>query len=256
MNTSHLHTAARDGFAKEASTYASGRPDYPAELAGWLTGSLQLGPGRSVADVGAGTGKFCKLLVKTGANVLAIEPVKEMREQAQAIAGVTALDGQAQQMPVADASLDAIVCAQAFHWFAGTDTLDEFARTLKPGGRLGLVWNVRDESVDWVARITQIITPYEGDAPRFYKGDWRRPFPHPQFGALEQTSLPYQHAGPPAQVIIDRFMSVSFLAALPQGDRQVVRGQLLDLIATHPDLRGRETVSFPYQTLAFSCARL
>jgi SAM-dependent methyltransferase len=235
--------------------YSRGRPEYPPELGHWLTGTLGLAPGQRVADVGAGTGKFTKLLLPTGAETLAIEPVDEMRAQAASLPGVRALAGTAQSIPVPDQALDAIVCAQAFHWFASSAVLDEFARALKVGGRLGLVWNVRDESVDWVAQITRLITPFEGDAPRFYKGDWRKPFPHPKFSPLQQASFPWEHVGPPGQVIIDRFMSVSFIAVLPDAQRHQVQSQLEELIATHPDLRGRTEVHFPYRTLAFHCVR-
>jgi SAM-dependent methyltransferase len=250
-----IHDAALQGFSREAGTYGRGRPEYPAELAQWLTGTLHLGAGRTVADVGAGTGKFTRLVAATGARTIAVEPVAAMRAQLAALSGVQALDGTAQALPLPAASLDAIVCAQAFHWFARTEVLDEFARALRPGGVLGLVWNVRDESVDWVAAITRIITPYEGDAPRFYKGDWRRPFPHPAFGELAQAPFAYEHVGPPQQVIIDRFMSVSFIAALPPAQQATVRGELEALIASHPALRGQPVVRFPYSTLAFHCTR-
>jgi SAM-dependent methyltransferase len=130
-----------------------------------------------VADVGAGTGKFTPLLAATGADVIAIEPVDAMRAQIVARQPtVRALPGTAQALGLPGASLDAIVCAQAFHWFADRAALDEFARVLKPGARLGLVWNVRDESVDWVAALTRIMTPYEGDAPRFTRAAGARFF--------------------------------------------------------------------------------
>ena len=257
MSTSDdLHSAARLGFATAAGAYGRGRPEYPAQMAGWLVDTLGLGEGKRVADVGAGTGKFTRLLVPTGAQVLAVEPVAQMRDAIGALPGVTALDATAQALPLPDASLDAIVCAQAFHWFASSAALDEFARVLKPGGRLGLVWNVRDESVDWVRRITALITPFEGDAPRFYKGDWRKPFPHPAFTPLREASFAYEHVGPPDEVVIDRFMSVSFIAALAQPARDEVRRQLRQLVDTHPDLRGRDVVRFPYRTLAFDCERI
>jgi len=254
-HASDIHSAALQGFTKEAATYGRGRPEYPPELAGWLEQTLRLGPGRTAADVGAGTGKFTKLVAATGARTLAIEPVAAMREQAAMLPGVQALDGTAQALPLAAASLDAIVCAQAFHWFARREVLDEFARALRPGGLLGLVWNVRDESVDWVAEITRLITPYEGDAPRFYKADWRKPFPHPAFTPLQQARFAYEHVGPASQVIIDRFMSVSFIAALGPQDRAKIRGDLEHLVATHPQLRRQAVLRFPYYTLAFHCMR-
>jgi SAM-dependent methyltransferase len=254
-HTAAIHDAALQGFSREAAAYGRGRPEYPGALGGWLSGTLQLAPGRTVADVGAGTGKFTRLVAATGARTIAVEPVAAMRAQLESLPGVQAVEGTAQALPLPDGSLDAIVCAQAFHWFAHAEVLDEFARVLRPGGRLGLVWNVRDESVDWVAAITRIITPYEGDAPRFYKGDWRRPFPHPAFGELAEARFAYEHVGPPQQVIIDRFMSVSFIAAQPQELQAKVRGELEALVATHPALRGQPVLRFPYATRAFHAAR-
>lgn len=252
-----LHPAAQQGFEKEAQAYARGRPDYPQALSDWLQSPVGAGPGRQVADVGAGTGKFTALLARTGAQVTAVEPVDAMRAQIAALQldGVRALPGTAQALPFADGALDAVVCAQAFHWFASREALDEFHRVLRPGGRLALVWNVRDESVDWVAALTAIITPHEGDAPRFHKGDWRHAFPHPGFGPLLEERFAHAHAGPPQQVIVDRFMSVSFIAALPEVQRDAVRRDIETLVATHPALRGRDTVRFPYTTLAFHCVR-
>lgn len=252
-----LHEAAQQGFSQAAQTYAQGRPDYPTELLPWLQHALGLAPGREVLDLGAGTGKFTRLLTRTGALVTAVEPVAEMRDQlAATLSGVSVLGGTAEAMPLPDASVDAVVCAQAFHWFANEAALQEIHRVLRPGGCLGLVWNVRDESVDWVARLTALITPYEGDAPRFYKGDWRKPFTGRWFSPPALSRFSYQHVGPPAQVIVDRFMSVSFIAALPPAAQEGVRQQLQALVDRHPALCGQATVAFPYQTEAYVCRRL
>ncbi|QTD47312.1 class I SAM-dependent methyltransferase [Ottowia testudinis] len=250
-----VHAAAQKGFTNQAGAYARGRPEYPAALDGWLRDALRLGPGRHAVDVGAGTGKFAPRLLVTGAGVVAVEPVDAMRARITPHARLRVQPGTAEATGLTTASQDAIVCAQAFHWFSSRAALDEFARVLKPGGRLGLVWNVRDESVDWVTELTRIVSPHEGDAPRFWKQNWREAFPHPAFGPLHETVFEHEHVGPPAQVIVDRFMSVSFIAALPAGEQAVVRAQIENLIATHPALRGRATVRLPYQTLAFVCVR-
>lgn len=252
-----IHHAAAQGFSTQADTYARGRPDYPAELGNWLRGTLGLAPGKTVVDLGAGTGKFTSLLVPSGASVVAVEPVDAMRAQLAAkLPDVRALPGSAESMPLPDASVDAVVCAQAFHWFANTAAMREIHRVLKPGGRLGLIWNVRDESVPWVAQLTEIMTPYEGDAPRFYKGDWKKVFPAEGFGPLGLTRFPYTHTGAPEQVIVDRVMSVSFIASLPQPEQDDVRARLHAVIASAPALQGRDEVSFPYSTEAYCCERL
>ena len=252
-----VHSVAQLGFSREAQTYARGRPEYPATLLPWLTDDLGVAPGNVVVDLGAGTGKFTKLLVQTGADVIAVEPVEAMRAQlASGLPGVQYLAGRAEAIPLATASADALVCAQAFHWFANAAALAEIHRVLRPGGRLGLVWNVRDESVDWVAAITKIITPYEGDVPRFWNGAWRHPFSGQYFTDLEQSSFAYQHDGTAQEVILDRFLSVSFIAALPAQEKANVANQLRALIVSHPALRERDAISFPYRTDAYLCTRV
>jgi SAM-dependent methyltransferase len=253
---SDLHSTARQGFSTAALSYERGRPGYPDELLPWLRQTLRLGPQSTAVDLGAGTGKFTPLLLRTGARVIAIEPVEAMRSQLQAnLAGLTALDGTAQCMPLEEACADAVVCAQAFHWFANREALREIHRVLRPGGILGLVWNVRDESVDWVAAISAIMAPYEGDAPRFHSGQWRRLFPNGLFSQPQEFPLSHRHSGSAQQVIMDRFLSVSFIAALPAAQRADVAARLSALIATHPQLKGRAVIEVPYQTRAFSCER-
>jgi SAM-dependent methyltransferase len=252
-----VHSNASTGFGNAAQTYTRGRPDYPPELLIWLRQVLALGIGKTAIDLGAGTGKFTKLLLQTGATVIAVEPIEAMRaELAVALPDVNCITGTAQAMNLPDTIGDAVLCAQAFHWFATGAALAEIHRVLKPGGKRGLVWNVRDESVGWVAAITKIIAPYEGDTPRYYKNEWRRPFQGALFSELRETCFPYQHIGTPQQVIVDRFLSVSFIAALPNSERSKVRQQLVDLIASHPALKGRDTIAFPYQTHAYCCDRV
>lgn len=252
-----VHTSAQQGFSTQAVTYAQGRPDYPRQLTGWLADTLHIDALSSVIDLGAGTGKFTRLLSTLAPTLIAVEPVAAMGAQlTKLLPDVRLVNGTAESIPLPAASADAVVCAQAFHWFSTEAALAEIHRVLKPGGRLGLVWNVRDESVDWVAAITDIITPYEGDTPRFHTGRWREAFTGEYFSEPEMTCFPYSHVGSPQEVIMDRFLSVSFIAALPEASKAVVTAQLQALIDTHPSLKGRDTVAFPYQTQAYVCHRL
>jgi ubiquinone/menaquinone biosynthesis C-methylase UbiE len=251
-----VHHAAQQGFSSCAATYSRGRPDYPPELVTWLRQTLELAPGKKALDLGAGTGKFTRLLLHTGADIVAVEPIDAMCAQLlQDVPGVAALAASAQSMPLAKESLDVVVCAQAFHWFASLDPLREIGRVLKAGGKLGLVWNVRDESVDWVAAITRITAPYQGDTPRFHSGEWRQLFPSPQFTELEETAVRYRQLGSAQQVIVDRTMSVSFIAALPDAERAQVTARLNELIASRPELNGRGSIGFPYLTRAYRSTR-
>lgn len=219
--------------------------------------ALAVGKNSKVVDLGAGTGKFTKRICELSDHVIAVEPVAAMRETLQRnLPQVEALEGNALDIPLPNESVDAIICSQSFHWFASAEAVNEIARVLRPGGKLGLIWNVRDENVDWVAAITKLITPYEGDAPRYYKGDWKKIFPSPHFSPLENQSFAQSHKGPAEEVIINRFLSVSFIAAQPEAVQAKIAGQLRDLVATHPLLKGKEQLSFPYVTEAFSATRL
>ena len=248
----HIHHAAADGYKTGADTYVRGRPDYPPQVADWLTGTLGLNADKTVIDLGAGTGKFTGRLVATGAQVIAVEPVPEMLEKlSAAFPDVLAVSGTAADLPLPNASVDVVVCAQAFHWFASPEALSEIARVLKPGGKLGLVWNLRDTAVSWVPKLDAIVNALEGDTPRYYTGAWRQAFPHKAFGPLQARHFPHEHTGSPEDVIFNRVRSTSFIAALPQAQRDTVDAQMRALIESEPALKGKDVITVPYVTAAF-----
>jgi len=252
-----VHPFAAEGFARGADVYVRGRPDFPPAVRAWLRDDLHLNERSIALELGAGTGKFTARLLESGARVIAVDPVEQMLAQLKRnTAGATALRGTAERIPLADCAVDAVVCAQAFHWFATAAALAEIRRVLKPGGVLGLIWNVRDQSVDWVAKLTTLIAPYEGNAPRYDGGEWRSVFPAQGFGPLHETRFQHAHTGDPERVIVDRIASISFIAALPPDERQRLLERVRALIAATPPLAGRDEVSFPYATMAYHCVRL
>lgn len=247
-----IHHMAADGYTTAADNYVRGRPDYPPEIADWLRDALGLNTGKTVVDLGAGTGKFTPYLIKTGAKVIAVEPVAEMLAKlAAAIPDIQGLLGTAASIPLPDASVDAVVCAQSFHWFATTAALAEIQRILKPGGKLGLIWNMRDARVGWVARLDQIVNRVEGDTPRYYTGAWRKVFPFQDFGPLHEAHFSLGHTGTLENVIANRVRSTSFIAALSAQERADIDHQVKTLIASEPELNGKEVVTVPYETAAF-----
>jgi SAM-dependent methyltransferase len=251
-----IHPLAEKGFRAGAATYVEGRPDYPPEIENWLICDLGLSEGKTALDLAAGTGKFSPRLLATGATVIAVDPVQAMLDQLiRQYPQIDARIGSAQHIPLGDASLDAVVCAQSFHWFSTAEALQEIRRVLKPGGSLGLVWNVRDDTVPWVAALTPIMKPFEGNAPRFHSQKWRDLFPAPGFTELIEKRFSNSHIGPPEKVIVDRILSVSFMAALPIEDRERVTSQLREVIAAYPELAGKAEVTFPYETLACVCTK-
>jgi SAM-dependent methyltransferase len=253
-----IHPLARTGFGLAAAEYERSRPGYPAAAVEWLAARLGITDSSTVLDVGAGTGKLTRAVVPTGAKVLALEPVEAMRQHlAAALPDVEILDrGTAEEVPLPDGSVDAVVCAQAFHWFRGAEALAEFHRVLREGGGLGLLWNNRDESMGWVAELTRIIDPYESGVPRERYGLWRRAFDETTFfGPIERAEFRHEQSGDVGWVL-DRVGSMSFIASLPAETREDVFGQIRRLLETHPNTAGREEVTLPYRTEVFACRRL
>ncbi len=245
-----VHQAAQSGFSRASATYVSGRPGYPEMVDSWLRDTLGMCSNKLAVDLGAGTGKFTAHLVRTGADIIAVEPVQPMLDELRrSHPSVCAKQGSASRIPLDDVSADAIFCAQAFHWFASTEALDEIRRVLKPGGILGLIWNLRDETVDWVAALSRIMVPYGEGTPRFHEGQWRSLFPAEGFAELQEAEFEHLHRGHFDSVVVDRIMSVSFIAALPPGQRAEVERRIRRLVNAYPDLSDQSDVRFPYRTL-------
>lgn len=247
-----MHRAAEQGFAQAADDYVRGRPGYPPEVRDWLTGTLGLGTGTTVLDLGAGTGKFTTLLAATGARVIAVEPVAQMREKlVRAAPDVLALNGTAEAIPLEDASVDAVVSATAFHWFATRAALAEMHRVLRPGGVLGLVWNVRDTRVEWVARLDTIVESRVEGSPRFHTGEWRRAFPFDGFTPLEERRVAHAHTGPVDDVIVNRVRSSSVMSGMAPQEWAAVERTLRRLVEEELGLGGNAVVAMPYVTAMY-----
>ena len=137
-------------FGSAAGDYVAGRPGYLPDAVAWLLADVT-GP---VADVGAGTGKLTAEIASQGHDVTAVDPDPSMLEALRAtVPGVDTHAGQAESLPFADGSLGAVTFAQAWHWVDVPTASAEVGRVLRPGGVLGLIWNIRDESVTWVAEL-------------------------------------------------------------------------------------------------------
>jgi SAM-dependent methyltransferase len=253
MSIDHV---ASSGFEAGAGAYERARPGYPSGAVAWLLDRLKITPSSAVLDLGAGTGKLTQSLVPTGARVVAVEPVDAMRSQLAAhLPSVATVAGTAEAIPLATGSVDAVVVAQAFHWFDATRALDEIHRVVRPWGGLGLVWNARDLSVDWVAEMARIVDAY-GDAIRRYETEaWRAAFPAPGFGPLDERRFPNVQEITPAG-IVERAASTSFIARLPENERMKVLDGVRELIASHPQTKGRKMIAFPHETRVYCCDRM
>jgi SAM-dependent methyltransferase len=252
-----VHELATIGFGRAVDEYERARPGYPPEGVAWLVDRLEIDGSETVLDLAAGTGKLTRQLIPTGASIVAVEPVAEMRARLELeLPGVDVLDGTAEEIPLPDSAVDAVAVGQAFHWFASERALTEIHRVLRPGRRLGLIWNARDESVDWVARLSEIIEPHRGDVPRYVSRRWERAFATTTlFGPLEERQFSFAHELD-GETLVARVASISFVAALPAEQRERVLSDVRELAAAHPELRGKATFPLPYRTAVFVTARV
>lgn len=246
------------GFDRAAAAYERGRPDYPLSAVRHLARVLGLGPSRTVIDLASGTGKFTRALAPLGAARVAVEPTVGMRAVFERVVpDVLVLDGTAEKMPLPDGFADAVVSAQAFHWFRTRPALQEIRRVLRPGGGLGLVWNTRDDSVDWSRRLSEILEargrsamPWRERTSGSYWTTVLRPAFSPNgsgFSPLRYRVFRHFQDGTPA-LFVDRAMSVSMIAILPPAERREVAREVRELLATEPETRGRSRIRLPYRT--------
>jgi ubiquinone/menaquinone biosynthesis C-methylase UbiE len=160
-----LHPRARE-FAKAASVYEGARPAFPDAAIDWLVEQLRITSATRLLDLAAGTGRSTRPLFAHTRRIVAVEPVSEMRELLQtALPEIEVLDGTAEQIPLPDASVGAVVVAQAFHWFDAEPALAEISRVLEPEGRLGLVWHSPDRADPLQREFRAIVEQKRQGAP-------------------------------------------------------------------------------------------
>lgn len=244
-----IATAAK-GFAKRVPEYEAGRPEYPDAL----LDDLPLAEARVVLDLGAGTGKFTKILAARIAEsrgphtprLFAVEPVREMADRlAERGLAVELRAGSAEAIPLPDGSVDLVCCAQSFHWFDYEPASAEIDRVLAPDGYLALIWNLRDERVPWVAALTRLFDRHAGGTRRYGTGAWRRILEDPRFRLERMTRHGFSYRMGRGG-LYDRVFSTSFIAAMPPAEQAAVREEVDRLMTGHPEILASGMVEFPY----------
>ncbi|MBS2966066.1 methyltransferase domain-containing protein [Actinocrinis puniceicyclus] len=252
-----IHQAAELGYQRAAADYERVRPSYPTRSLAVLADALDLRAGRCVAEVGAGTGKFTRLLALTGARVVAVEPVAAMRVRlAELLPQVETVDGLAEATGLPDGAVDAVVAAQAWHWFDPSAAMAEVERITHRRGRLGLVWNTLDETVPWVAEYSKIYRQWRTEAvPGHRDGRWRR-----FFDALAGwTPLAAEHVPNPYVTdrdgVLGQALTSSMISTLDADSRDQVRRELEAVLDRHEASSG-DRIEIPYVTDVYWTSRV
>lgn len=233
-------------FGRAVDEYERARPSYPQEAVDWLVPAGV----RTVLDLGAGTGKFTRSLVARGLEVIAVEPDDVMRAAlAEALPSVRAVKGTAESIPLPDAGVDVITAAQSWHWVDDARALPEAARVLKPGGSLSLVWNIREESVPWVRQLGEIMGDSEAERAIEQGVEIGAPF-----GPTERFEVDWS-----APITLDGLLTLvasrSYIITASEERRAEIFDGVRELVASDPELAGREEFELPYRTFCFRAAR-
>lgn len=246
-------------FGIAAGSYDRYRPTYPPEAIDWAIGSPTARPGRlatgpasavlRVVDLGAGTGILTRVLLGLGHEVLPVEPDAAMRDQlASATPGAQPLAGSSEAIPLPDGSADAVVAGQAYHWFDRTRAPLEIARVLRPGGSFAAVWNMRDDAVPWVARLSEVAQM--ADDERREKGVDEPALRAAGFGPVDRAVFTHAVTHTPDSLVELMKTRSDYLAA-PAARQAEIAADVREFAATHPDLAGRDRFDLPFRTVVF-----
>ena len=264
MKAIHGQATGAWSSAPEAERYERARPPYAQDAIRFVVERFRLGPESRVLDLAAGTGKLARQIAPYVGHVTAVEPIAAMREAfARAVPGVEVLEGRAESLPLPDASVDAVVVGQAWHWFDSTSALDEVTRVTTSGAGLALLWNVFDTRIEWVHQLEQVR--HRGDAsPRHTDKAWREPFSSSgHWFPLAQTE--FSHTVRTARdLLFDRMLSSSWLATRTDAEKNQARARIAAVIDANfgsgsPGSRaspGEDCIQIPYRTEVFWTTRL
>jgi len=258
-NLKNLHPVAT-AFNDQVEVYEEARPGYPADAIEFLINELGLNEGNKVVlELGSGTGKFTRHLLpwtnpKGGiSKIIAVEPSAQMRQMIlKFIPDITALEGTAEAIPLENNSVDAVIAAQSFHWFATTSALKEIHRVLKKGGKFMCIWNLIDGSVDWVKQYRDLFEQHELGSPQYRLGLWRKCFEEDNnklFQKANENFFKNVLKNRTMEIIWKETLSKSYISAMTHENQEKFRLEVIDLLQNKLKIFGDSgTVDAPYNT--------
>ncbi|GAA1704722.1 class I SAM-dependent methyltransferase [Fodinicola feengrottensis] len=247
----------RLSFGAVAQLYQRTRPDYPAEAVKWMLATVPAGG--TVLDLGAGTGKLTRVLAGLGFEVVAVEPSTPMREAlAAALPGTRVLEGSAESIPLDDGAVDAVVVGQAYHWFDPDIANPEMARVLRPGGALGLIWNLLDERTSWIAQLGSELDAYDRTSNGFngngFNGAGSERDLGPWFNVPEHERFHHQQRLTITD-LLDLLRSRSTVATLDTPQRDALLGRVQTLVLRNAPVDAQQQLDLPYIASTYRSTR-
>jgi SAM-dependent methyltransferase len=244
-------------FGPVAATYDRVRPGYPPDGVSWLleeaaANQVARAGRRRVLDLGAGTGALTRDLVGRGLDVVAVEPDPNMRAVLESrVSRADVRSGSAEELPVEDRSVDVVIGAQMWHWVDLERATAEVARVLRHGGTFGLLWNLRDERVQWMAELGSV---FGGEDVHRHAANVALP-PGSPFTATAARDFRWSQELAPTDVV-DLVATRSHVAVLPDAERSEVLARVGDFVASHPAVAGRGRIVLPYVTSCWRATRI
>jgi SAM-dependent methyltransferase len=235
--------AMANSFDGAAEVYERARPTYPSDAVEWLLASAP----RTVLDIGAGTGKFTRLIAPRVETVIALDPSERMLRELSAVVPSAELRiGSAEAIPLSPASVDAVYSAQAWHWVDTARAVPEVLRVLRPGGVFGLIWNARDERVPWVKRLSEVMHNSKAEE---YLAD---PAVPDDFGAVERFESSWE-APFDRESLLELVASRSYYLTADEAQQRETLEAVNRFLDTEADLG--DDWRMPYRTIAFRMTR-
>ena len=246
-----------------ANLYEISRPSYPHESINFIVTYINNNTHNNnnnnnnnvkILDLAAGTGKFTRLLMPFFNDIVAVEPVPEMiKSFSNILPSIPIHQGTATNIPLKDSSVNVVVVAQAFHWFANKEAIKEIHRVLSPGGYFFLIWNMEDSGANWVKDLRDAYEQFDGIIPQYRLGSWKSVWEHDKDESLFRLPLSHQSfdwnmPGNNKDMICNRVKSKSYVSCLDETIRNELLCKIERILDEHRLFDTKDAIDFPYVT--------